>query len=234
MCGIAGIVNSEGGGVEAATIRRMCQSIVHRGPDDEGTFVKDGAGLGARRLSVIDLPGGHQPLFNEDKTVCVVYNGEIYNFPDLRRDLEGRGHRFSTHTDTEVLVHLYEEMGRDLVQKLRGMFAFAIYDTRNRHLMLARDRLGIKPLHYAIAGERLLFASEIKSILAVASELAVVDQRALWDYFYLGYIPDPATAFVPIRKLAPGHILEFEAGKISIDKYWDLPAYGTHQPGSEE
>ena len=234
MCGIAGVVNSERVGVEAATIRRMCQSIVHRGPDDEGVFVKDGAGLGVRRLSVIDLAGGHQPVFNEDKTVCVVYNGEIYNFPELRRELEARGHSFYTHTDTEVIVHLYEEMGRKLVQKLRGMFAFAIYDTRNRRLLLARDRLGIKPLHYAIANGRLLFGSEIKSILAVAPELAVIDEGALWQYLYFGYIPDPATAFVPIRKLPPGHILAFESGKVCVEKYWDLPEYGTHQPSSEE
>lgn len=234
MCGIAGVVNSECGGVEAATIRRMCQSIAHRGPDDEGIFVKDGAGLGVRRLSVIDLAGGHQPVFNEDKTVCVVYNGEIYNVPELRQDLEGRGHCFSTNTDTEVIVHLYEEMGRDCVLKLRGMFAFAIYDTRNRRLLLARDRLGIKPLHYAIANGRLLFGSEIKSILAVAPELAVIDQTALWEYLYFGYIPDPATAFVPIRKLPPGHILTFESEKVSVERYWDLPEYGTHQPRSEE
>ena len=140
MCGIVGVINSERGGVEAATVHRMCQSIVHRGPDDEGIFVKDGAGLGVRRLSVIDLVGGHQPVFNEDKTICVVYNGETYNFPELRRDLEGRGHRFYTQTDTEVIVHLYEEMGRDCVLKLRGMFAFAIHDTGNRRLLLARDR----------------------------------------------------------------------------------------------
>jgi asparagine synthase (glutamine-hydrolysing) len=228
------MINSETGGVEAATIRRMCQSMVHRGPDDEGIFVKDGAGLGVRRLSVIDLAGGHQPVFNEDNTICVVYNGEIYNFPELRLELEGRGHRFHTHTDTEVIVHLYEEMGRDCVQRLRGMFAFAIHDTRKRRLLLARDRLGIKPLHYASADGRLLFASEIKSILAVAPELATLDQRALWQYLYFGYIPDPATAFVAIRKLPPGHVLEFERGKISINKYWDLPEYGTHQPGSEE
>jgi asparagine synthase (glutamine-hydrolysing) len=234
MCGIAGVVNSEPGGVEAATIHRMCQSIVHRGPDDEGIFVKDGAGLGVRRLSVIDLTGGHQPVFNEDKTICVVYNGEIYNFPELRLELEGRGHRFYTLTDTEVIVHLYEEMGRDCVQKLRGMFAFAIYDTRNRRLLLARDRLGIKPLHYAFTDGRLLFASEIKSILAVAPELATIDPRALWQYMYLGYIPDPATAFPPIQKLPPGHVLEFERGKVSIHKYWDLPEYSTRQPRSEE
>jgi asparagine synthase (glutamine-hydrolysing) len=234
MCGIAGVVSSELGGVEAATIHRMCQSIVHRGPDDEGIFVKDGAGLGVRRLRVIDLAGGHQPVFNEDKTVCVVYNGEIYNFPELRLELESRGHRFYTHTDTEVIVHLYEEMGRDCVQKLRGMFAFAIYDTRNRRLLLARDRLGIKPLHYAFADGRLLFASEIKSILAVAPELATIDQPALWQYMYFGYIPDPATAFVPIQKVPPGHVLEFEGGKVSVHKYWDLPEYGTHQPRGEE
>src|SRR5579864_9460107 len=234
MCGIAGAVNSEPGGVDAATIRRMCQSIVHRGPDDEGIFVKEGAGLGVRRLSVIDLAGGHQPVFNEDKTICVVYNGEIYNFPELRLELEGRGHRFSTHTDTEVIVHLYEEMGRDCVQNLRGMFAFAIYDLRQRRLLLARDRLGIKPLHYAVADGQLLFGSEIKSILAVAPELATIDQRALWEYLYFGYIPDPATAFVSIRTLPPGHVLEFERGQVNIHKYWDLPEYSTHQPGSEE
>src|SRR5277367_3782035 len=234
MCGIAGMVGSERGGVEAATIHRMCQSIVHRGPDEEGIFVKDGAGLGVRRLSIIDLAGGRQPVFNEDKTICVVYNGEIYNFPELRRELESRGHHFYTHADTEVIVHLYEDMGRDCVKKLRGMFAFAIYDCCNRRLLLARDRLGIKPLHYAFADGRLLFASEIKSILAVAPELAIIDQRALWRYMYFGYIPDPDTAFVPIHKLLPGHVLEFEGGKVTIEKYWDLPQYSTHQPRSEE
>lgn len=234
MCGIAGVVNSEPGGVEADTIRRMCQSIVHRGPDDEGTYVKDGAGLGVRRLSVIDIAGGRQPVFNEDKTICIVYNGEIYNFPELRRELESRGHRLLTHGDTEVIVHLYEELGRDCVKRLRGMFAFAVYDTRNRHLLLARDRLGIKPLHYAFAGGRLLFGSEIKSILAVAPELATIDQQALWRYMYFGYIPDPDTAFLPIKKLPPGHVLEFERGKVSIHKYWDLPEYSTYQPRGEE
>jgi asparagine synthase (glutamine-hydrolysing) len=235
MCGIAGVVNGERGGVEAATIHRMCQSVVHRGPDDEGIFVKEGAGLGVRRLSVIDLAGGHQPVFNEDKTICVVHNGEIYNFPELRLELEGRGHHyFYTHTDTEVIVHLYEDMGRDCVQKLRGMFAFAIYDARNRRLLLARDRLGIKPLHYAFADGRLLFGSEIKSILAAAPECASIDQRALWKYMYFGYIPDPATAFASIQKLPPGHTLEFERGQVTIHKYWDLPEYSTHQPTCEE
>ncbi len=235
MCGIAGIVSSNSGErIEPSTIQRMCDAIVHRGPDDEGIFVKDGTGLGMRRLSIIDLAGGHQPVFNEDGTVWVVYNGEIYNFPELRPELESRGHRFSTNTDTEMIVHLYEEMGAECVQKLRGMFAFALYDERHRRLLIARDRLGKKPLHYACADGRLLFGSEIKSILAVAPELSTVNQQALLQYMYFGYIPDPATAFTPIHKLPPGHLLEFERGEVRVRKYWDLPEYGTHQPRSEE
>ena len=234
MCGIAGIVSTVREGVDSATIHRMCESIVHRGPDDEGILVKDGAGLGMRRLSIIDLPGGHQPLFNEDHSVWLVFNGEIYNFRELRAELERNGHRFSTNSDTEVIVHLYEDMGSDCVLKLRGMFAFAIYDERRRRLLLARDRLGIKPMHYAFSDGRLLFGSEIKAILAAEPELASVDQRALWQYLYFGYIPDPATAFHSIHKLPPGHLLEFEDGEIRVRKYWDLPEYGTHPPRSEE
>jgi asparagine synthase (glutamine-hydrolysing) len=235
MCGIAGIVSTAAGQrIDAATIHRMCQAIVHRGPDDEGIFVKDGTGLGMRRLSIIDLSGGHQPVFNEDRTVWVVFNGEIYNFPELREDLLKRGHRFSTHTDTEVIVHLYEERGADCVSKLRGMFAFALYDERRRKLLMARDRLGKKPLHYALQGQRLLFGSEIKAILAVAPELATVNNEALLQYMYFGYVPDPLTAFTTIQKLPPGHLLEFEDEKIDVRQYWDLPQYGTHPPRSEE
>src|SRR6266849_3356777 len=234
MCGIAGIVSQVAGAVDTAAIRRMCQAIVHRGPDDEGIFVKDGAGLGMRRLSIIDIAGGHQPVFNEDRTVWVVFNGEIYNFPELRKELESCGHRFYTHTDTEVIVHLYEDFGAECVHKLRGMFAFALYDERNRRLLMARDRLGKKPLHYACDNGRLLFGSEIKSILAVAPELAEVNPAALLQYFYFGYIPDPLTAFAPIQKLPPGHVLEFEDGRVSTRPYWDLPAYGTHQPKNED
>ena len=235
MCGIAGIVNTVAGRrIEAATIQRMCQAIVHRGPDDEGIFVKDGTGFGMRRLSIIDLAGGHQPVFNEDRSVWVVFNGEIYNFPQLRSELQARGHHLSTHTDTEVIVHLYEEMGRDCVHQLRGMFAFALYDERRRKVLIARDRLGEKPLHYAFDGRRLLFGSEIKSILAVAPELAQIDRQALRQYAQFGYIPDPATAFLDIKKLPPGHLLELEDGKLSISQYWDLPQYGTHSPASEQ
>jgi len=235
MCGIAGMVQSHpDGAVDRATIHRMCAAIVHRGPDDEGIVVKAGVGLGMRRLSIIDLAGGHQPVFNEDKTVWIVFNGEIYNFPELRADLEKRGHRFYTCTDTEVIVHLYEDFGVDCVKKLRGMFAFALYDENRRKLVMARDRLGKKPLHYALTNGCLLFGSEIKAILAVAPELASVNNEALLQYMYFGYVPDPLTAFLPIQKLPPGHLLEFEAGRISIRQYWDLPEYGTRQVRKEE
>jgi len=234
MCGIAGIVTAAAGGIEAATIHRMCQTIVHRGPDEEGIFVSGGCGFGMRRLSIIDLVGGHQPVFNEDRSSWIVFNGEIFNFSELRRELETRGHHFSTRTDTEVILHLYEELGADCVRKLRGMFAFAIYDERRRSLLMARDRLGIKPLHYAFVDGRLLFGSEISAILAAAPELATLSHESLRHYMYFGYIPDPATAFVSIRKLPPGHLLEFERGAVQVRKYWDLPPYGTNPPASEE
>jgi asparagine synthase (glutamine-hydrolysing) len=235
MCGIAGIV-SFGPGIfpDKATVHRMCQTIVHRGPDDEGTYVRGGAALGMRRLSIIDLAGGHQPIHNEDETVWVVFNGEIYNFPELRAELERRGHRFYTSSDTEVIVHLYEDLGSDCVRRLRGMFAFALYDERSQRLLLARDRLGIKPLHYAIHAGQLFFGSEIKAILAAAPELAEINPEAVLDYFYCGYIPDPFTAFRKIHKLPPGHILELEKGESHVRSYWDLPAFGTHNPKSEE
>jgi asparagine synthase (glutamine-hydrolysing) len=235
MCGIAGVVSSASGDhIDAELIHRMCQTIVHRGPDDEGLFVKNETGLGMRRLSIIDVAGGHQPVFNEDGSVWIVFNGEIYNFPELRQELLKRGHAFNTHTDTEVIVHLYEEMGKGCVSKLRGMFAFALYDERRRKLLLARDRFGKKPLHYALQGPRLWFGSEIKSILTVVPELATVDNESLLQYLYFGYVPDPATAFTAIRKLPPGHLLEFEDGKLKITQYWDLPEYGTSKIKNEE
>jgi asparagine synthase (glutamine-hydrolysing) len=212
----------------------MCEAIIHRGPDDEGIFVKAGVGLGMRRLSIIDLAGGHQPVFNEDKSIWMVFNGEIYNFRELRSELLALGHRFSTHTDTEVIVHLYEEHGAECVHKLRGMFAFALYDESAGRLLLARDRLGKKPLHYALQNETLLFASEIKAILAVKPELAKANEAALLQYMYFGYIPDPATAFQAIHQLPPGHLLEFEKGELRIRQYWDFPQYGTYEPASEE
>lgn len=212
----------------------MCQTIVHRGPDDEGIYAQGSVGLGMRRLSIIDLSGGHQPIHNEDQTVWVVFNGEIYNFPDLRQELESRGHHFCTHSDTEVIVHLYEEMGAECIGKLRGMFAIALYDKKRESLLLARDRLGKKPLHYAVSHNRILFGSEIKTILAVAPELAEISNEGLLQYFYFGYINDPLTAFRGIHKLPPGHLLEYSDGKIDIRQYWDVPALGVQSAASEE
>src|SRR5258708_1937911 len=235
MCGIAGVVGAtRESNITEALVHHMCEQIVYRGPDEEGIHVAEGAGLGMRRLSIIDLSGGHQPVFNEDRSSWIVFNGEIYNFPDLRPELESRGHRFRTHSDTEVIIHLYEDMGADCVKKLRGMFALAIYDKTKRKLTLARDRLGKKPLHYALHKGNLYFASEIKSILAVAPELAEVNSQGLLEYLYYGYVPDPITAFTGIHKLSPGHLLEFQDGEIRIRQYWDLPEYDTHPPASEE
>jgi asparagine synthase (glutamine-hydrolysing) len=212
----------------------MCETIVHRGPDDEGIYARGAVGLGMRRLSIIDLAGGKQPIHNEDQTVWVVFNGEIYNFPTLRRELEQRGHQFYTHSDTEVIVHLYEEMGADCVKKLRGMFAIALYDEKKDLLILARDRLGKKPLHYAQHNGRLLFGSEIKTILALAPELAEVNIEGILQFFYFAYVPDPFTAFQRIHKLPPGHLLEYRHGEIKVRSYWDIPAYGNNAPKSEE
>ncbi len=234
MCGIAGMVGKRGDVVDAADVRRMCQTIVHRGPDDEGVYAGGPAGLGMRRLSIIDLSGGRQPIHNEDKSLWVVFNGEIYNFPELRRELEARGHHFYTHSDTEVIVHLYEDMGSDCVQKLRGMFAIALWDERKQLLLLARDRMGKKPLHYALHEGRLLFGSEIKALLAVHPELAEINPEGLLQYFYFGYIPDPHSAFRRIHKLPAGHLMEYCQGEVKIRRYWDLPEYGTHPAMSEE
>jgi asparagine synthase (glutamine-hydrolysing) len=234
MCGIAGFIGKEGERAAPEDVRRMTDTIVHRGPDDEGIHAQRNVGLGMRRLSIIDLAGGRQPIYNEDRSVCVVFNGEIYNFPELRQELEGRGHTFSTHSDTEVIVHLYEEMGAECVTRLRGMFAIALYDENRKSLFLARDRLGKKPLHYAVRDGRLYFGSEIKAILAAAPQLAVVDPEGVLQFFYFGYVPDPYTAFRSIRKLPPGHLAEYKNGEINIRQYWDMPQYGAHDPGSDE
>lgn len=234
MCGIAGMLGREGERIEASQIHAMCQTIVHRGPDDEGIYASHHVGLGMRRLSVIDLSGGKQPIHNEDKSVWAVFNGEIYNFPELRHELEGRGHQFYTHSDTEVIVHLYEEMGAECVTKLRGMFAIALYDERRQSLLLARDRIGKKPLYYAQDGGRLYFGSEIKAILAAAPRLAEVNPEGVLQFFYFGYIPDPNSAFQRIAKLPPGHLAEYKNGEIKVQQYWDVPAYGTYDPGSDE
>ena len=234
MCGIAGLVRRGDELAQATDVHRMCQAIVHRGPDDEGAYVEGPVGLGMRRLSIIDLAGGHQPIHNEDRSVWVVFNGEIYNFLELRQELERRGHTFYTHSDTEAIVHLYEEMGVECVKKLRGMFAIALFDRRRQKLLLARDRLGKKPLYYAVRDGRLWFGSEIKALLAVAPELAEVDPEGLLQYFYFGYIPDPLSAFRPIRKLPAGHVLEYAGGEVKVAQYWDVPEYGAAAVATEE
>jgi len=235
MCGIAGIVGTDRTyTVDPAEVHEMCQTIVHRGPDDQGIYAQGHVGLGMRRLSIIDFSTGHQPIHNEDRTIWVVFNGEIYNFPQLRSQLEARGHRFYTNTDTETIVHLYEDRGADCVRELRGMFALALWDERRQSLLLARDRFGKKPLHYAFSQGRLVFGSEIKAVLAATPELSEINAQALLSYFHFGYIPDPQTAFTAIQKLPPGYLLQFSDGQIRTRQYWDLPAYGIHEPKSEE
>ena len=235
MCGIAGMVRPRGEQIDASQVRQMCQTIVHRGPDDEGIYARGSVGLGMRRLSIIDLSGGHQPIHNEDKSIWIVYNGEIYNFPELRAELEARGHKFYTRSDTEVIVHLYEDLGAECVKKLRGMFGLALYDTNKDVLLLARDRLGKKPLYYAEHNGTLFFGSEIKTILAVAPELKdKIDPEGVLQYFYFGYVPDPLTPFPGIKKLEPGHLLVYREGQVKISQYWDIASYGEAKPTSEE
>jgi asparagine synthase (glutamine-hydrolysing) len=222
MCGIAGKLSLEPGGrVDAASVRRMCRTLAHRGPDDEGVHVDRELGMGMRRLKIIDLATGRQPMANEDGTVWTVFNGEIYNYRELRRSLERAGHRLATTSDTEVIVHLYEDHGEDFVQHLAGMFALAVWDARRRTLLLARDRLGIKPLYYLADGRRLLFASEIKALLP-DSLSRTVDLQALDDYLALGYVPGPRTIFSAVKKLQPGHLLRCGPGGIAERRYWRL------------
>ncbi len=200
----------------------MCDVIRHRGPDDEGKFTDDRVGLGVRRLSIIDVEGGHQPIHNEDETVWIVFNGEVYNYVELRQQLEASGHRFYTKSDTEVVVHLYEDRGLDAVSSLRGMFAFALWDRPNRRLLLARDRLGKKPLYYAFWDGIFLFGSEAKSILQYLELTRIVNMKAI-DYFLTySYIPAPLTAFQGISKLPASSLLVFEKGKVMTESYWDL------------
>src|SRR5947209_88665 len=208
MCGIAGILYADRERpVDPAVLSAMGDAIAHRGPDAEGFFAEPGVGLAHRRLSIIDLAGGDQPIGNEDGTVQVVFNGEIYNFQELRGGLLARGHRFRTRSDTEVLVHLYEELGEGLVERLRGMFAFALWDRANRRLVLARDRLGIKPLYLYRDGEKLLFGSELKAILAHPGVGRTVDPAALEDYLAFGMVPGARAIFKHVEKLPPAHAL---------------------------
>jgi asparagine synthase (glutamine-hydrolysing) len=223
MCGICGKLNFEpSASISPALIKSMADSISHRGPDDEGYFVSGPVGLGFRRLSIIDLNGGHQPLSNEDGSIQIVFNGEIYNYKELRQYLLGRGHIFRTQTDTETIVHLYEELGEACVEKLRGMFAFAIWDERNKSLFLARDRVGIKPLYFSQSRNSIVFASEIKAILADPEVQVEVRSSIIDRFLTFDYLPGEDTLFKNIYKLAPGHSMCIRAGKSYKRQYWDL------------
>jgi len=229
MCGICGILNTaHEDGVSQELIRRMCSVMKHRGPDDEGIYLgwernaRNNIGLGIRRLAVIDLKTGHQPIHNEKETIWIVCNGEIYNFRELRKELESGGHYFYTNSDVEVIPHLYETYGVDCLKFLRGMFAFAIWDERKKRLFLARDRLGQKPLCYTNYKNQLIFASEIKSILQVPGIPREVNLEAIHNYLAYQYVPSPLTAFKTIWKLPPAHYLVCENGRISIERYWNL------------
>ena len=230
MCGIAGKVGPEA--IQETDIRRMCDAIRHRGPDDWGRFVEGGVGLGMRRLSIIDLAGGHQPISNEDGTVVVVFNGEIYNHESIRKDLIARGHQFRTRTDTEVLVHLYEDEGERFLHKLRGMFAFAIWDRKAHRLLLARDHFGQKPLFYTESRGHFAFASEVKALLADDPSLATLSPYALDQYLTLRFVQPPDTFFERVRSLPPAHFMVRDAQGTRIERYWDL-SYGPKWSYSE-
>jgi asparagine synthase (glutamine-hydrolysing) len=225
MCGICGIFYPDARErADRGTLAQMNAQISHRGPDDDGFFVEGNVGLAMRRLSIIDVKTGHQPLSNEDGRFWIVYNGEIYNHQELRAGLEAKGHRYRTQSDTETIVHLYEEYGCDCVKHLRGMFAFAIWDRRERKLFVARDRLGIKPLYYQYDGKKFLFGSEIKTILAYPGVKAEFNAATLSEYLAFGYVSGEATMFRGVKKLLPGHTLELnERGELSTHSYWDMP-----------
>ena len=228
MCGIAGIFNTRNEDIpQIELINRMTDAITHRGPDESGIHLEPGLALGHRRLSVIDIASGQQPLFNADRSAAIVFNGEIYNFMQLRPELEALGYRFTTNSDTEVILHAWQAWGSQCVQRLRGMFAFAIWDQKRRHLFLARDRLGIKPLYYALLPNgHFVFGSELKALLPHPALPRERDPMAIEDYFAYGYIPEPRTIFSGVRKLPPGHTLLIEKGQTLLprtNQYWDIP-----------
>ena len=231
MCGIAGVVAADRLAPEdRARVLQMRDVIAHRGPDDAGLFVDDRAALGHRRLSIVDLAAGHQPLANEDETVWIVFNGEIYNHAELRPGLEAAGHRYRTKCDTETIIHAYEQWGDACVERLRGMFAFAIWDAPKRRLFVARDRLGVKPVYWAETGGRLLFGSEIKALLRSGLIEPRADETRLPELLGTRYLSGPGTLFKGIQRLLPGHTLAFENGTVSVRQYWDVPA---GRPGPE-
>jgi asparagine synthase (glutamine-hydrolysing) len=224
MCGIYGMLHLDGAPAAADALRPMARLTVHRGPDDEGVYADGPLAFGMRRLSIIDVAGGHQPLSNEDGTLSLIANGEIYNYQALRSELTAQGHRFRTASDCETIVHLYEQHGDAFVERLNGMFAFALWDARRQRLLLGRDRLGIKPLYLWNDGRRLIFASEAKAILALPGMRAELDPAALSGYLMLGYVPAPQSIFRGLRKLAPATVLSAERGQVDERRYWRVAA----------
>lgn len=233
MCGICGISMKNGKPVQPNDIKKMCDVMTHRGPDDEGFYFIKNIGLGMRRLKIIDLETGHQPIHNEDKTIWLILNGEIYNFSELRRELERKGHHFYTKSDTEVIVHLYEDYGLKSLEMLNGMFCFALWDSRNDLLLVARDRLGIKQIYYYEDDQKIVFGSEIKTILSQSWFDREIDYQALSDYFSLQYIPSPKTIYRKIRKLPPASFISIGDGKSTISRYWSLD-YGQPRLSGKE
>ncbi|MDQ6911697.1 MAG: asparagine synthase (glutamine-hydrolyzing) [Verrucomicrobiota bacterium] len=226
MCGIAGYVSTDEATDRSPLLRQLTAALHHRGPDDEGFLVEPGVGFGMRRLSIVDLPGGHQPMANEDGSVHVIFNGEIYNYVELRADLEKRGHRLTTSSDTETLVHLYEDHGVEMLRFLRGMFAFALWDSRKKMIFLARDRLGKKPLNYAVANGELYFCSEMAPLLDAQLAPWEIDPDALAEYLMFGFVSAPRAFVRQIQKLPPAHYLTWQSGSINVQRYWSY----TQQP----
>jgi asparagine synthase (glutamine-hydrolysing) len=225
MCGICGVFNFvTRQPFERVLVKRATDAMVHRGPDDEGFYLAGELALGNRRLSIIDLPGGHQPIANEDESLWITFNGEIYNYRELRPELEARGHRFRTASDTETILHLYEEHGFACLERLRGMFAFALWDGRARQLFVARDRLGVKPLFYREEPGRLIFASELRALRELARQPMEIDSQSVYDFFGFRYIPAPHTFYRGVQKLLPGHFLVADSRGVRTQAYWDVPA----------
>jgi len=225
MCGINGIAFSSRSRrtVDTAVLKRMRDVITHRGPDDEGIFIDGVVGLGHRRLSIVDVAAGHQPMTNEDGTLHITYNGEIYNHADFRIELEAKGHVYKTHCDTETILHLYEEHGENCVDYLRGMFAFAIWNQRKKELFIARDRLGVKPLYYAHTDDgSLYFGSEIKTLLEAGAIKPEINYRAMPDYLANHATSGEETLFRGVKRLLPGHVMLWRDGELRVSRYWDV------------
>nr|MDQ3041482.1 asparagine synthase (glutamine-hydrolyzing) [Acidobacteriota bacterium] len=229
MCGIAGWANLENKpspNTSEAVLHQMCERMKHRGPDSEGLWLDESVALGMRRLSIIDLHTGEQPVYSEDKSIVVVMNGELYNFREVRADLEKRGHKFETQTDTEILPHLYEEYGEAMLEQINGMFAFALWDKRKKKLLIARDRFGEKPLYYGVFDGKLIFASEPKVLLENPAVKTEINTDALRSYLSFDYVPAPASIYKNIYKLPAAHFLTLENGQVKTRRYWNLTFHG--------